>query len=80
MLTGLEPTCMGLTQSNSGLFRTPDFIVSPVGKEKEGKKETKRRRDGGKKGIEKKGGKEEGIKKIGGKRRKGDINKIKTKK
>ena len=31
-LTGLELMCMGLTGSNSGLFRAPGFIVSPVGK------------------------------------------------
>ena len=42
---------MGLTQSKSGLFRVPGFIVSPVGKrERRGKK---RRREGGKRGIEK---------------------------
>ena len=50
MLTGLELTFMGLTGSNSGLFSTPGFIVSPVGKRDRGKKE---RREGGKKGIEK---------------------------
>ena len=32
MLTGLELMFMGVTQSNSGLFSTPGFIVSPVGK------------------------------------------------
>ena len=45
--TGLELMFMGLTGSNSGLFRAPGFIVSPVGKRerkkkgegKEGKKE-----------------------------------------
>ena len=47
MLPGLELTFMGVTRSNSGLFSTPGFIVSPVGKEKGG------RREGGKKGIEK---------------------------
>ena len=31
MLTGLELTFMGVTQSYSGLFRTPGFLVSPVG-------------------------------------------------
>ena len=41
---------MGVTWSNSGLFSTPGFIVSPVGKRERGKK---RRREGGKKGIEK---------------------------
>ena len=32
MLTGLELTFMGVTRSNSSLFSTPGFIVSPVGK------------------------------------------------
>ena len=32
VLTGLELTFMGVTQSNSGLFSTPGFLVSPVGK------------------------------------------------
>ena len=42
---------MGLTGSNSGLFRAPDFNISPVGKgERRGKKG---RREGGKKVIEK---------------------------
>ena len=41
---------MGVTQSNSGLFSTPGFVVSPVGKRERGEK---RRREGGKKGIEK---------------------------
>ena len=42
---------MGVTRSNSGLFSTPGFIVSPVGKrERRGKK---RRREGRKKGVEK---------------------------
>ena len=54
MLTGLELTFMGLTRSNCGLFSTPGFIVSPVGKRERG--------EGGKKGIEKER-KEEGIKK-----------------
>ena len=53
---------MGLTGSNSGLFRAPGFIVSPVGKgerrKKKGEgKEEKRNRKG------MKGRKEEGIKK-----------------
>ena len=46
MLTGLELMFMGLTWSNSGLFSTPGFVVSPVGKRervggegKEGKRE-----------------------------------------
>ena len=50
MLTGLELTFMGVTRSNSGLFSTPDFIVSCVGK-REGRGE---RKEGGKKGIGKK--------------------------
>ena len=37
VLTGLEVTFMGLTQSNSGLFSTPGFIVSPVGKRESGR-------------------------------------------
>ena len=40
---------MGLTGSNSGLFRAPGFIVSPVGGERRKKKEKGRM----KKGIEK---------------------------
>ena len=40
---------MGVTGSNSGLFSTPGFIVSPVGKREGGKK----RREGGEKGMEK---------------------------
>ena len=32
MLTGLELTFMGVTQSYSGLFSTPGFLVSPVGR------------------------------------------------
>ena len=32
MLTGLELMFMGVTRSNSGLFSTPGFLVSPVGK------------------------------------------------
>ena len=52
MLTGLELTFMGVTWSNSGLFSTPGFVVSPVGKRERGWEE-KKRREGGKKGIEK---------------------------
>ena len=36
MLTGLELTFMCVTGSNSGLFSTPGFIVSPVGKRESG--------------------------------------------
>ena len=55
MLSGLELTFMGITGSNSGLFSTPGFIVSPMGKRERGeeKKENKKRRKGGKKKIEK---------------------------
>ena len=41
MLTGLELTFMGVTRSTCGLFSTPGFVVSPVGKEKGGKKNKK---------------------------------------
>ena len=47
---------MGVTWSNSGLFSTPGFIVSSVGKRERGagkKKKKKKRWEGGKKGIEK---------------------------
>ena len=50
MLTGLELMFMFLTRSNSSLFSTPGFVVSPVGKRERGKKMG---REGGKKGIEK---------------------------
>ena len=62
MLTGLELTFMGVTRSNSSLFSTPGFIVSPVVKRERGeeKKRGKKRREGGNKGIEKER-KEEGI-------------------
>ena len=48
MLTGLDLTFMGLTQSNSGLFSTPGSIVSPVGKRERGGgvNETGRRKNG----------------------------------
>ena len=51
MLTGLELTFMDLTRSNSSLFSTPGFVVSPVGKRERG--EEKKRREGGKKEVEK---------------------------
>ena len=38
MLTGLELTFMGVTWANSGLFSTPGFLVSPVGKRGRGAK------------------------------------------
>ena len=66
MLTGLELTFMGVTQSYSGLFSTPGFLVSPVGKRERGEEKKrereKKRREGRKKEIEKER-KEEGIKK-----------------
>ena len=55
---------MGVTQSNSGLFSTPGFIVSPVGKRERGGE--KKRREGGKKGIEKE--RKEGRRNSGGKK------------
>ena len=51
MLTDLELMFMGGTRSNSGLFITPGFLFSPVGKNRKGDKR-KKRREGGKKGIE----------------------------
>ena len=53
MLTGLELTFMGLTRSNSSLFSTPGFVVSPVGKRERGEERKKKRWEGGKKEIEK---------------------------
>ena len=54
MLTGLELTFMGVTRSNSGLFSTPGFLVSPVGKREKGwGRRKKKRRERGEKGIEK---------------------------
>ena len=45
---------MGLTGSNSGLFRALAFIVSPVGKgeRRRKKKETGRKEKGNRKGME----------------------------
>ena len=39
LLTGLEVMFMGVIGSNSGLFSTPGFIVSPVGKRERGGEE-----------------------------------------
>ena len=44
MLTGLELTFMGVTRSNSGLFSTPGFVVSPVGKRERWEKRNKKKR------------------------------------
>ena len=52
MLTGLELTFMGLSQSYSGLFITPVFLVSPVGKKWNGGKKNGRREKGNRKGKE----------------------------
>ena len=52
MLTGLDLTFMGVTRSNSGLFSTPGFLFSSVGKRGRGAKK-KERSEGGQKGIEK---------------------------
>ena len=56
MLTGLELTFMGVTQSYSGVFSTPGFVVSPVGKRERGeekrKKKKGRREKGNRKGKE----------------------------
>ena len=49
MHTGLELMFMGVTQSNSGFFSTPGFLVFSVGKRESGGG----RREVGKKGIEK---------------------------
>ena len=57
MLTGLQLTFMGVTLSNSGLFSTPDFVVSTVGKRERGEEKKGRREKGNRKG--KKGRKRE---------------------
>ena len=43
MLTGLELMFMGVARSNSGLFSTPGFLVSPVGKRGMGAKKEKKK-------------------------------------
>ena len=78
VLTGLELTFMCLTRSNSSLFSTPGFVVSPVGKRERGgkRKEKKKththpkqtktnmgRREKGHRKGGKEGRREEGIKK-----------------
>ena len=62
MLSGLELTFMGLTRSNSSLFSTPGFVVSPVGKRERGEERKKKRWEGGEKEIEKEERKEGGKK------------------
>ena len=56
---------MGLTRSNSGLFSTPGFVVSPVGKRERGeeRENKKGRREKGNRKGGKEGRREEGIKK-----------------
>ena len=46
MLTGLELMFIGVTQSYSGLFSTPGFLVSPVGKRGMGQKKKKKKKKG----------------------------------
>ena len=50
MLSGLELIFMGITWSNSGLFSTPGFLVSPVGKRGRGAKKKKGKKGEGKEG------------------------------
>ena len=47
MVTGLELMFMGVTQSYSGLFITPGFVGSPVGKRE---RVVKRKKKEGKEG------------------------------
>ena len=54
MLTGLELRLIGLIWSNSALFSTPGYLVSPVEKEKGGGKN----KEEGKEGIRNRKGKE----------------------
>ena len=63
MLTGLELTFMGVTRSNSSLFSTPGFVVSPVGKRERGVEKKKGEGKEGKRESKMKRRKEEGIKK-----------------
>ena len=68
MLTGLALTFMGVTRSNSGLFSTPGFVVSPVGKRERGeerKKKEGKEGKGNRKGVKK--GRKRELRKIGGK-------------
>ena len=79
VFTGLELRFMGVTRSNSSLFSTPGFVVSPVGKrERRKKKKKKKRREGGKKEIEKERKEGRGNKEISEARQEGIVTKIKT--
>ena len=53
VLTCLELTFMGVTRSNSGLFSTPGFLVSPVGKRALGAKKKKNKKGSREKGNRK---------------------------
>ena len=57
MLTGLKLTFLRVTRSNSGLFSTPGFVVSPVGKRESGE-EIKKKKKGRREKGNRKGGKE----------------------
>ena len=46
VLTGLELMFMGVTRSNSSLFSTPGFVVSPVGKRERGEEKKKEGKEG----------------------------------
>ena len=46
VLTGLELMFMDVTWSNSGLFSTPGFLVSTVGKRGRGSKKIREWKDG----------------------------------
>ena len=59
MLTGLELTFMGVTRSNSGLFSTPGFVVSPVGNREWGEKRKKKEGKEGKGELQREGRKKE---------------------
>ena len=54
VFTGLELRFMGVTRSNSSIFSTAGFVVSPVGKREraEEKKKKGRREKGNRKGKE----------------------------
>ena len=51
---------MGLTQSNSGLFSTPGFVVSPVGKREMGEERKKKDGKEGKRKWKRRKGRKEG--------------------
>ena len=48
---------MGVTQSNSGLFSTPGFLVSPVGKKewRQKKRKKKKKKKGWREKVNRKG-------------------------